>query len=259
MSRSTQEVKAGYLSHPSLISGNLVPPIQDEECSHALKPPVLDSSFRLESPGHGKDKAIPNPRSVLHHMFEVLRPLNSQDLSEELYNTGKQLTCENKIKPERTKEKKVHGKRPKNREGRDEKEKNGCKLVGKTETDDHSLKINQDEHSSCPEKYDNSYDTFEPEDRDYLNNQEIFYTKQDSGSFNKDPDSINIKDSNSSIKDYNTKINDLNTNDAKSNIKDSKSNIKDSESTITQQNVLSDTLKEHITAKIQVLPSCVMI
>ena len=192
-------------------------------------------------------------------MFEVLRPLNSQDLSEELYNTGKQLTCENKIKPERTKEKKVHGKRPKNREGRDEKEKNGCKLVGKTETDDHSLKINQDEHSSCPEKYDNSYDTFEPEDRDYLNNQEIFYTKQDSGCFIKDPDSINIKDFNSSIKDYNTKINDLNTNDAKSNIKDSKSNIKDSKSTITQQNVLSDTLEEHITAKIQVLPSCVMI
>ena len=151
-----------YLSHPSLRSGNLVPPIQDEECSHPLKPPVLDSSFRLESPGHGEDKAIPNPRSVLHHMFEVLRPLNSQDLSEELYNTGKQLTNEskikpertkeNKIKPERTKENKVRGKRikvrPKNREGRDEKEMNGCKLVGKTETDKHSLKINQDEHLS---------------------------------------------------------------------------------------------------------------
>ena len=118
---------------------------------------------------------------------------------------------------------------------------------------------------SCTEKYDNSSDTFEPEDRDYLKNQEIIYTKQDSGSFIKDPDS-NIKDSNSSIKDpdfiikdFKSNIKDYNTNINDLNIKDSKSNIKDSESTITQQNVLSDTLEEHVTAKIQVLPSCVII
>ena len=281
LSRSTQEVKAGYLSHLSLRSGSLVPPIQDEESTHALKPPVLDSSFCLESPGHG------NPRSILNHMFEVLRPLNSQDLSEELYNTGKQLTSETKIIPESAKEKKVGGKkmkaRPKNTEGKEKN--NGCKLVEKTENDEHILKINQVEHSFCPEKYDNSSDTLKQEDRKSLRDQEIFYTNQDSESNIKDPElnlndsNTDIKDSNSSIKDsnsifkdsnttikdsksnsndFNIKDSDTNIKDSNTNIKDSKSNIKDSQSTNTRQNVLPDSLEEHVTAKIQVLPPCVI-